>query len=155
MRAAPLVLALLIASSFGCGPPNSQGNDSGSASASDAVPELTDDMIRERINYTFLQKVPQESGEGEPINWIFTTGEPKDISIVEKQIDGSHATVVMDIKTGSGPRSRQPRYLAGQIRTEWELRTGWVLRQWEIVNTENISMKYRNLPKPPAQDSNR
>jgi hypothetical protein len=49
---------------------------------------------------------------------------------------------------------RNPRSLAGQIRTEWELKTGWALRKWEIVETENISMKYKNL-LPPAQNSNR
>jgi hypothetical protein len=48
-----------------------------------------------------------------------------------------------------------PRQLAGQIRTMWELKTGWALRKWEIVETENISLKYKNIPKPPANNSNR
>jgi hypothetical protein len=74
---------------------------------------------------------------------------------VEKQVNGNGATIVLDITTTSSPGTRNPRQLAGQIRTEWKLRTGWVLRQWEIVKTENISMKYKNLPKPPAQNSNR
>jgi hypothetical protein len=74
---------------------------------------------------------------------------------VDKQIEGSRATVLLDIKTRSAPRARSQRYLAGQIRTEWALKTGWVLRKWEIVDTENISMKYKNLPNPPAEDANR
>ncbi len=70
-------------------------------------------------------------------------------------MEGERATIIIDIKTNSSPGARSPRYLAGQIRTKWELQTGWALRTWEIVETENISMKYKNLPKPPAQNSNR
>jgi hypothetical protein len=149
---------MLIACSFGCGPSGSQG-DGGqgttTSSASDTPPELTDDIVRERINNAFVRKVPEETGAGEPISWSFSFEEPKDITVVEKQINGNHATLLLDVKTGTGPRARQPRYLAGQIRTEWELRTGWVLRKWEIERTENISMKYKNLPKPPEQNTNR
>jgi hypothetical protein len=112
-------------------------------------------MINERINGAFLRDVPEENGAGEPTNWNFIHSEPKEIAVVDKQVGGDKATIVLDIKTRSSPRSREQRYLAGQIRTEWELRTGWVLRQWEIVDTENISMKYRNLPKPAQDNSNR
>lgn len=148
---------MLLACSFGCAPSSSQGDgkQGPSASASNGLPEITDDMVRKRINYARVRQVPEENGGGEPIGWTFVQEEPKEIAIVDKQIEGGRATIVLDIKTSSGPRAREPRYLAGQIRTEWELRTGWVLRQWEIVRTENISMKYKNLPKPSAQNSNR
>ncbi len=146
-----LGLALLLASSFGCVPSSSQGdgNQSGSAPASNDLPELTEEMIRERINDAWVREVPEENGIAEPISWSFDEEEPKEIAVVEKQMEGERATIVLDIKTRSASYVRNPRYLAGQIRTEWELKTGWVLRKWEIVRTENISMKYRNLPKPP------
>ncbi len=99
--------------------------------------------------------MPEENGAGEPINWGFDEEEPKEFTILNKQIEGERATIIIDIKTQSAPGARSPKYLAGQIRTKWELQTGWVLRKWEIVETENISMKYKNLPKPPAQNSNR
>ncbi len=150
-----LGLSLLLAGSFSCGgPPSSQGDQSGVDSASNAVLEITDEMIHERINDAWIREVPEENGAGAPISWNFDQNEPKEIAVVEKQVEATRATIVLDIKTTSSPRSREPRYLAGQIRTEWELRTGWVLRQWEIVRSENISMKYRNLPKPPDQNSN-
>jgi hypothetical protein len=38
-------------------------------------------------------------------------------------MNGTRATIVLDIKTASGPRSRNRFELAGQIRTEWQLRT--------------------------------
>jgi hypothetical protein len=88
------------------------------------------------------------------MNWTFIPNEPKEITIVDKKIEGDHATIILDIKTSSGPRASGPRSLAGQIRTEWQLKTGWVLRKWEIVETENISMKYKNLPKPSPDNSN-
>ena len=148
-----LGLAFLLFCSIGCAPSSSQGDGErvSSTSAND-VPELTDDIIRERINHAYVRKVPEENGNGEPMNWTFVHEEPREISVVEKQVEGDHATVVLDIKTRSGPRAHGPRYLAGQIRTNWELRTGWVLRQWEIVGTENISMKYKKLPEPPEQN---
>ncbi len=152
-----LGLAFLLACSFGCAPSSSQddGKQSPSASASNDLPELTEEMIHERINDAGVREVPEENGTAEPISWSFDEEEPKEIHVVEKQMDGERGTIVLDIKTRSASNVRNPRYLAGQIRTEWELKTGWVLRKWEIVKTENISMKYRNLPKPPAQNSNR
>jgi len=152
-----LGLALLLACAFGCAPSSSQsdGKQSGSAPASNDLPELTEEMIRERINDAGIREVPEENGTAEPISWSFDEEEPKEIAVVEKQMEGERATIIIDIKTQSAPGARSPRHLAGQIRTKWELQTGWVLRKWEIVETENISMKYKNLPKPPAQNSNR
>jgi hypothetical protein len=154
-----LGLVLLLACSFGCAPSSSPGDgskQSGSASSAPSdIPELTEEIIHERINDAGIREVPEENGAAEPINWNFDDYEPKEIAVVEKQIEGDRATVVLDIKTWSTTNSRNPRYLAGQIRTMWELRTGWVLRRWEIVEAENISMKYRNLPKPPAQNPDR
>jgi hypothetical protein len=142
------LLALLLTFSAGCGGPATTPGD-GTATSGE-VPELTDEVIHERINGARVRPIPEENGTGEAISWSFYEEEPKEITVVEKQVNGDHATVVLDIKTQSSPRSRNPRFLAGQIRTVWELQTGWVLRKWEIINTENISMKYKNLPKPPA-----
>ncbi len=152
-----LGLALLLSSSFGCAPSSQDdGKHSGSdSSAPNDLPELTEEMIRERINDAYVREVPEENGAGEPINWGFDEEEPKEIAVIEKQMEGERATIIIDIKTQSAPGARSPKYLVGQIRTKWRLQTGWVLRKWEIVETENISMKYRNLPKPPAQNSNR
>lgn len=147
-----LGLALLLACSSGCAPSSSPGDGKQSGSASSAskdLPEITEETIRERINNTRVRQIPEENGTAEPISWTFVENEPKEIHVVEKQMEGERATIVLDIKTSSAPNARDQRYLAGQIRTQWELQTGWALRQWEIVKTENISMKYRNLPKPP------
>jgi hypothetical protein len=153
-----LGLFLLLACSFGCAPPAPQKDGSQSSSAPGAssdLPEITDELIRERINEAYVRDVPEENGAAEPIGWSFDEDEPKEIAVIEKQTEGARATIVLDIKTGSAPNMRNPRHLEGRIRTEWELKTGWALRRWEIVSTENISMKYRNLPKPPAQNTNR
>jgi hypothetical protein len=146
--------ALLLACLFGCAPPYKPG-DGESASESGGLPELTDDLIRDRVNGSRVFEVPPESGIGDPISWGFDEDEPKEITILDKQMDGGRATIVLDIKTQSSPRARNLRYLAGQIRTEWELQTHVVLRRWEIIRTENISMKYKDLPKPAPQNSNR
>jgi len=145
-----LGLALLIACASGCAPSSSPDN-----SVSNNLPELTEEIIREQINDALIREIPEENGAAEPISWRFGEDEPKEIVVVEKQMEGERATIVLDIKTRSASNRRNPRSLAGQIRTNWELKTGWVLRKWEIVRTENISMKYKNIPKPPAQNSNR
>ena len=149
----PLILAaaLLIAGTSACGPPSSQSGDQGSSStgASEATPELTKEVIDKRINDARVYDVMPENPPGDPITWGFDEDEPKEITVVEQKVEGNRATVVLDIKTGSSPRARVRRHLAGQIRTDWELSTGWLLRRWEIVNTENISMKYKDDPPPP------
>jgi hypothetical protein len=148
-------VAVLLAFVAGCGGPSSRG-DGGPSAASGDLPELTDAIIHERINDGYVRGVPAENGTAAPpITWSFDEDEPKEIAVVEKQVEGTRATIVLDIKTASSPRSRNPRQLAGRIRTEWELRTGWVLRRWEIAGTENISMTYRDLPKPAAENPGR
>lgn len=142
------VFVFLLVAAFGCGPAASTAD--GTPGAVEGQPELTDEVIRERINEARVWDVPEESGTAEPISWGFDEDEPKEIVVVEKQLEGTRTTIVLDIKTKSSPRSRSQRYLAGQIRTEWELQTGFVLRRWEIVRTENISMKYKNLPVTPS-----
>ena len=152
-----LALFLLLACSFGCAPTYSPGdtNQSGSAVSANDLPEITDEILQREINDIYIREVHEENGAGEPISWRIDEDEPRDFTVVDKQIEGERATIVLDIKTQSAPRSREPKYLAGQIRTIWKLETGWALRTWEIVETENVSLKYKNLPKPPGQNSNR
>jgi hypothetical protein len=64
-----LGLALLLTCSFGCAPSSSQGNgkQSQSVSTSNDLPELTEEVIRERINDTRVREVPEKNGTAEPI----------------------------------------------------------------------------------------
>jgi hypothetical protein len=140
-----VVISLLALSLNGCGGP---ATDEAAYDTGEALPELTDEIIRERLNGVRIGPIPEESGASEPISWRFFSDEPKDVTIVEKNVEGGSATVVVDIKTTSSPRSREPRQLAGRVKLEWLLRSGMVLRRWEVVGTENISVKYKNLPKP-------
>ncbi len=153
-----IILAVLLAGFSGCAPPSSSpgdGNQNPPASAPNDLPEFTEEIIPERINGAGGREVPEEYGKAEPISWNFDDNEPKEITVVEKQIDGEGSAIVLDIKTGSAPNMRNQLYPAGQIRPMWELKSGWALRKWEIVGTENISIKYKDLPKSPAENSNR
>ena len=149
MRVSDLKLRLCLVGfltlfALACGGP--AGNESSPNASGDGPPGLTEDMIRERLNGSWINDVPERDGAGEPITWRFFESEPKEIVIVDKQVNGTSATVVLDIRTTSSPRSREKRYLEGKLRVDWELRRGLVLRQWEVVGTENISLKYKNLP---------
>ena len=115
-------------------------------------------MIRERINDAYIRKIPEENGNGEPISWTFVEEEPKEIKVVEKKVEGDRATIILDVKTVSSRDRAHGDAAAVPRRTnshQWELRTGWVLRKWEIVNTENISMKYRDLRKHRRKNPDR
>jgi hypothetical protein len=139
---AVILIAFLLLLADGCAPQRGQN-----AATSDR-PEITDETMIDRINGSVVRKIPEADGAGEPISWVFYGNEPKELKVVEKQVEGDHAIIVLDVKTTSAERSNNKRYLAGQIRTEWRLESGWALRRWEIVDVENISLKYKNLPKP-------
>ena len=150
------LILLVLLTSFGCGGPPSQG-DATNPSGPDGLPALTKEIIDERINEAWVSGVTPESGTGNPISWSFDEDEPKELVVVDQQIDGTTAQIVLDVKTQSSQRATNQRVLAGQIRTDWELRTGWALRRWEIVHVENMSMKYKDMPKaspPPSPNSN-
>jgi hypothetical protein len=155
LRLSFLLLAAAIACSMACGSSPQSGGQGATGSGSGGIPELTKEVIDQRINDARVFDVMPENGTGEPISWSFDEDEPKEIAIVDKQIDGAQATIILDIQTQSSPRARTQRHLAGQIRTNWKIETGWVLRRWEIVHTENISMKYKDVPKELPLNSNR
>ncbi|MFT3745148.1 MAG: hypothetical protein QM785_12750 [Pyrinomonadaceae bacterium] len=139
-------LFILLAASS-CAPPRSvqQGTDQ---------LELTDEMIRERLNGAFVRDIPEETGAGQTINWRFFESEPKEVTIVDKKVEGATAEVILEIKTRSSPRSKEQRTLSGRIKTMWAIETGMVLRQWQIIETENISLKYKNLSVQGESNSN-
>ena len=107
-----LGLTLLLFCSFGCAPSASQGDGKESGAASSApndIPEITEEKIRQEINDVYIREVPEENGAGEPISWRIDEDEPKEFTIVEKQMEGERATIIIDIKTQSAPGARSPR----------------------------------------------
>jgi hypothetical protein len=142
---------VLLLSSAGCGPPS--GDWSGTSN--DDIPELTDEAIKDRINDTRVFDVPPEDRQGESISWSFDEDEPKEVTIVERSVeDDTHVTVILEITTRSSPRSREPKELTGRIKTSWQFESGWAFRRWEVKWAENLSMKYKKLPKPPETNGN-
>ena len=117
----------------------------GGPSPEDRRPEITVEKIREDINGRQVS-VPAEGDASEPSSWRFYPNEPKEIEIVEKQLAGDKATLVIDMRTRTSPRAEQQgitKKLAGRLRLDYELQSGLVLRKWEIVRIENISFAYQ------------
>jgi hypothetical protein len=139
-RAALLVAALAAASACGSG---SEG-----PRPPKARPALTDERIRETLVDARVRDVPEENAAAEPITWHFLPDEPTELTIVDRQMDGDKATVTVDVTTRSSSRAKSPKALSGRIRLHYELQTEFVLRRWEVVGADNVSMKYRDLPKP-------
>lgn len=141
LRAALLFAALAAASACNAG-------SEGSKPPPDALPALSDEKIRETLYHAWVPDVPEEAGAAKPITWHFLRDEPTELAIVERQMDGERATVVVDVTTRSSPRARSPKALSGRIRLHYELQTELFLRRWTVVDVDNISMKYREEPKP-------
>lgn len=148
VRLSMVAALLLVAFLIGCTPPPPDAD-------AEHTPQLTKEIIDERINDARVFEVPPENGNGEPISWSFDFDEPKEVTVVEQDIQATRATIILDIKTQSAPRARNLRTLAGRLRTDWALKSGLVTRRWEIVSTDNISMTYKDLPKPDAPKSDR
>lgn len=147
----PVPLLLLLVLSGAC--TTSAPNGGSPRATADKRPELTDEKIHKTINDARVRDVPEETNSAQPISWSFDPDEPKQISILDKQIEGDRATIVLDIKTRSAPGARNQRHLSGKIRLHYELESGWVLRQWTIEKVENISMTYRNEPQQSRDES--
>ncbi len=142
---------LVLVSSSAC---TSSPNNVNPRVTADKRPELTKEKILETLNDARVRSVPEQANASKPISWNFDSDEPKEFKAIETQSDGDKATVVMDLTTRSAAEARNPQELSGKIRLHYELQRGLVLRQWQIVKVENISMTYRNLVKPePTTDT--
>ena len=138
-----LFIALSLACACATAPPRDAAPDS-AAVGSDARPDITPEKIRQHVVGEQVRGVPEENNAADPVDWRFLDDEPKEFNVVEKQMDGERATIVIDMQTRSTPEARNQRRLAGRLRLHYELQNGWITRKWEIVEIENISMKYKN-----------
>jgi hypothetical protein len=133
-----LLLATLCATACGGGK---------QASAPDERPPLNPETISRDINGRGVE-TPSADGKTKPIGWTFDPSEPKEIEIVEQKIEDDRATFLINMKTRTVPNEHHPRHLAGQLRLHYELQSGLVLRQWEIIAVENVSFTYVDEPPP-------
>lgn len=148
-RKLTLAIALLLLAAA-CG-----GGTQQQQSAQDQRPEITLETIRRDIDGRGVDgRVPAADGKSQPRGWAFDRSEPKQIEIVEQKVEGDHATFLINMQTRTAPRSREPLSLSGQLRLHYELQTGLVFRNWEIVRVENVSFKYVKEPPPPDANSN-
>ena len=110
----------------------------------DKRPEITVERIGEDLNGERVS-VPAEDGRSEPSSWRFFPSEPKEIEIVEKQLAGNQATIVIELRTRTSPNAEQrgiTKRLAGRLRLQYELHSYVAIRRWEIVRLENLTFAY-------------
>jgi hypothetical protein len=113
----------------------------------DKRPEITVENIREDLDGQRVA-VPAEDGAPEPSSWRFFPSEPKEIEILEKEMAGDRATIVIDLRTRTSPRAEQQgitKKLAGRLRLYYELHSYVAVRRWEIVRIENLSFAYEKV----------
>ena len=142
------LLLVALAACAACGGGNSSGGPVLSATP-EQRPELSAADIRDDINGEWVRLKPAD-GKSEPRNWVFDEDEPKEIEVVEQQIGPDKATFLLNMKTRTVGRARNPVSIEGQLRLHYELETGLLLRQWEITEIENISFKYTPLEPEPT-----
>ena len=130
-------LLLLLLSAFGAckpGPP-----------PEDRRPDITVETILEDLNGQRVH-VPAEDGAAEASTWRFFLNEPKEVEILDKQISGDKAILIIELRTSTSPRAEQQgikKKLAGKLRLHYALQSYFVVRNWEIVGMENISFAYQ------------
>jgi hypothetical protein len=139
-----LVAALAAAGACGAGPSQPPPDDR---------PALNDKKIRESLFHAWVDDVPEETGAAEPITWYFRSDEPTEITVVERQMDGDNATLLVDVATRTSPGAKHPKSLSGRLRLHYALETVLFLRKWRVVDVENLSMKYRDESPPEAEPS--
>ena len=113
----------------------------------DRRPDITVETILEDLNGQRID-VPAEDSTSEPSSWRFFLNEPKEIKILEKQLAGDKAILVIDLRTSTSPRAEEQgikKKLAGKLRLHYELKSYFVVRKWEIVGMENISFVYQKV----------
>ena len=111
----------------------------------DRRPDITVETILEDLNRQRVH-VPAEDGTSQPTIWRFFPNEPKEVVILEKQLAGDKAILVIDLRTGTSPSAEQQgikKKLAGKLRLHYQLQSYYVVRKWEIVGMENISFAYQ------------
>jgi hypothetical protein len=147
-HALALILPLLLLATA-CG-----GGARQQQSAGDQLPEITLDSLREDLNGEGV-KVPAADGKSKPLNpWVFNRDEPKEIKILERKMEGETPIFLIEISTRSAPNSKNHYSLSGQLRLHYRLDSGLVLRNWEIDQIENVSLKYVNEQPTPDANSN-
>jgi hypothetical protein len=104
------------------------------------VETILEDINGQRVN------LPAEDGASQTSSWRFFLNEPKEIEILEKQLAGDKAILVIHVRTRTSPRAEQQgikKTLAGKLRLHYELQSYLVVRKWQIVGMENISFAYQ------------
>jgi hypothetical protein len=142
-----LLLLALAGFAAGCGGGNSAGGPTLSATP-ERRPELDLETVKRAVNGSWVEDVPAADGKGKPQDWRFFYNEPKEMEIVEQKVEGDAATVVVNMKTRSAPRSPVQMSLEGQLRLHMRLETEVFIREWDVVEVENISFKY-TMQQPP------
>ena len=154
MKGRRLTIALLLAAataglgSAACGGQNSAGGPALSATP-EQRPELSAESIRRDINGKWVRLKPAD-GKSEPRSWVFSPEEPKEIEVVEQKLGEDEASFLINMKTRTVPRARNPISIEGQLRLRYRLESGLVLRQWDIDEVENVSFVYTKLDPPPT-----
>jgi hypothetical protein len=148
------ILRLSLLSLAACAAACGGGQPAANSAASDQLPDLKLDNIKDDINGRWVE-VPAADGKSKPLDpWVFDHSEPKEIEVVEQKIEGDTATFLINMRTHTGPRSRNPMSLSGQLRLHYRLDSGLVFRSWEIDGIDNISFKYVKETPPPDANAN-
>jgi hypothetical protein len=92
-------------------------------------PKITEEQLGKDI-------VGKNTGEG-ILSWQFEKDEPREIKILETHYSGNKATIIIDMKTESAPRSLTHTKMSGRLRLQYE----WIANEWNLVQVENLTFK--------------
>ena len=98
-----------------------------------AVEKISRDLVGRVVPITEL------AGDGTPTDWTFEAEEFKQVEIVDTQINGNTATIVifMTTRNNAGPEDDAVQ-VSGKLQLRYEREGG----RWNLKTIENLTFRY-------------
>jgi hypothetical protein len=132
---------LLLGALAACGESPSDAAGSANVRAADQGGSQNDIPVEKVVRDVVGRVVPitEASGEGAPTDWTFEADEFKQVEIVESQLTGNTASIVIFMTTRNNPGPNEDAVqVSGKLQLRYERANG----RWNLKAIENLNFRY-------------
>ena len=136
-----LSIALLLGALTACGESPSGTADSANVRAADQGASQKDIPVEKIVRDVVGRVVPitEVTGDGTPTDWTFEADEFKQVEIVETQVTGNTASIVIFMTTRNNPEPKEDAVqVSGKLQLRYERESG----RWNLKAIENLTFRY-------------
>ena len=133
--------ALLLGALAACGESPTATADSANVRAADQGAGQKEIPVEKIVRDVVGRVVPitEVRGDGAPTDWTFEADEFKQVEIVEAQVTGNSASIVILMTTRNNPGPNEDAVqVSGKLQLRYE-RTG---SRWDLKAIENLNFRY-------------